>query len=301
MATAAEPQPAALPLAGGSDGAAVRLTPLLTGTCLVPPAWWHREDGRLAGLRALGVGVPRDRWLRVPIPAFLVEHPGGGLVLVDTGLHPSVAAAPRENLGRVFVMAFKDIQMNSSQAVPAQLRALGVDPASVQTVVMTHLHADHASAMSEFPGATFLFSSQEWRAATGGGQFQGYVKRQFDHAFDYREIDFESSAVGSFSTFGRAVDLFGDGSVLLAFTPGHTPGHLSVVLRLRERDALLCGDACYTRRTFETGHLPAKIPDEHRFRRSLRELQLFARESPNALVVPGHDLEAWNDLEPSYE
>jgi N-acyl homoserine lactone hydrolase len=301
MATAAEPQPAELPLPGGRDGASVRLTPLLTGECLGPPAWRHREEGRLAGLRALGIGVPRERWVRVPFPAFLVEHPAAGPLLVDTGLHPSVAAAPRENLGRLFTIAFKDIQMNASQSVPAQLRALGVDPAAVGTIVMTHFHADHASAMSEFPGATFIFSAQEWEAATTQGQFHGYVKRQFDHAFDYRTIDFESSAVGSFSTFGRAVDLFGDGSVRLVFTPGHTRGHLSVILRLRDRDALLCGDAAYTLHTFETGHLPAQSEDEHRFRRSLRELQLFAGESPGVLVIPGHDFEAWKALDPSYE
>lgn len=301
MTTAAEPQRAELPLPGGSEGATVRLTPLLSGTCLGPPGWWHREEGRLAPLRAFGVGVPRERWVRVPLPAFLVEHPTAGALLVDTGLHPSVAAAPRENLGRAFLIAFKDLQMKATQAVPAQLRSLGLDPASVGTIVMTHLHGDHASAMSEFPGARFVFSEQEWTAATQKGQLDGYVRRQFDHAFDYRTIDFEEPGIGSYSTFGRSVDLFGDGSVRLAFTPGHTQGHLSVILRLRDRDALLCGDAAYTMRTFETGHPPAKMQDEHRFRRSLRELQLFARESPGVLVVPGHDLETWESLERSYE
>ena len=301
MATAAEPQPAELPLPGGREGATVRLTPLLTGTCIGPPAWWHREEGRLAALRMYGIGVPRERWPRVPVPAFLVEHPGAGPLLVDTGLHPSVAVAPRENLGRLFLMAFKDLQMKATDAVPAQLRARGIDPAGIGTIVMTHLHGDHASAVSEFPGATFVLSAQEWRAATEQGPLHGYVRRQFDHAFEYRTIDFESADVGSFSTFGRGVDLFGDGSVRLAFTPGHTRGHVSVILRLRDRDALLCGDAAYTMRTFETGHLPAKMEDEHRFGRSLKELQLFARESPGALVVPGHDLEAWDALDPVYE
>ena len=279
----------------------MRLTPLLTGTCVGPPAWMHREEGRLAALRMYGVGVPRESWPRLPVPAFLVEHPEAGPLLVDTGLHPSVAVAPRENLGRLFLLIFKDFQMKATDAVPAQLRALGTDPAAIGTIVMTHLHGDHASAMSEFPGATFVFSAQEWAAATQQGARHGYVKRQFDHAFDYRTIDFESPRVGSFSTFGRAVDLFGDGSVRLVFTPGHTRGHMSLILRLRDRDAVICGDAAYTTRTFETGHLPARMEDEHRFRRSLRELQLFARESPGALVVPGHDLEAWNALERIYE
>src|SRR5918992_63403 len=98
MAAAAEPKPATLPLPGGREGATVRVHPLLTGVGVGPPGWFLREEGRLAGLRAIGVGVPRDRYLKVPIPAFLVEHPGVGAILVDTGLHPSVAVDPKQNL-----------------------------------------------------------------------------------------------------------------------------------------------------------------------------------------------------------
>ena len=301
MATAAEPTPASLPLPGGREGASVRLRPLLTGTCVSPPAGLHREEGRLGALHALGIRVPRERWTRIPIPAFLVEHPSAGPVLVDTGLHPSVAAAPRENLGRLALMVFKDWRMSSEQAVPAQLRALGMDASRVRTIVMTHLHIDHASAMSEFPDATFLFSAREWRAATEQGPMHGYVRRQFDHAFDYRTIDFESDAVMSHATFGRSVDLFGDGSVRLAYTPGHTHGHLSLLLRLRGRDALLCGDAAYTMRTFRESALPHRMEDEHLFRRSLRELQLYVRGAPDTVVIPGHDMAAWEALEPEYE
>lgn len=301
MATAAEPQPAVLPLPGGSDGASVRVRPLLTGVVKGPPAMFHREEGRLAALRVLGIGVPERDMVRLPVPAFLVEHPSAGLMLVDTGLHSSVASAPHQNLGRIFLFAFKGLEMQPDQAVAAQLRALGHDPAEVRTVAMTHLHGDHASAMADFPGATFVFSSREWEAAAGDGPLHGYVKRQFDHAFDYRTIDFAGRDVDSYATFGRAADLFGDGSVRLVATPGHTHGHVSVVLRLRERDLLLCGDAAYSMRTFRDSHMPGRVEDEHLFRRSLRELQLFVRQAPDTVVVPGHDMEAFEALDPLYE
>lgn len=301
MATAAETRPATLPLPGGQEGATVSVRPLLSGTAAGPEPWFHREEGRLAKLHALGLGIPRPRMIRIPLPAFLVEHPGAGPMLVDTGLHPSVAVDPKENLGRLFLMAFNDLEFKPTDAVPSQLRALGIEPSSVGTIVMTHLHGDHASAMSEFPGATFVFSEREWRAAVEQGPLHGYVKRHFDHAFDYRTIDFESEAVGSFSTFARSVDLFGDGSVRLLYTPGHTHGHLSLLLRLRERDVLVAGDAIYSMRTLEDDHLPARMEDEHRFRRSLKELQLFVREQPDTVVIPGHDLDAWERLERAYE
>jgi glyoxylase-like metal-dependent hydrolase (beta-lactamase superfamily II) len=258
----------------------------------------HRREGRLASLRALGVGAD---WTEVPVVAFLVEHPGAGRVLVDTGFHPSIVVAPHEAFGRVAGRVIKDVHVEPEQLVSSQLRELGIQPADVDVVVMTHLHSDHASGIAEYPESTFVVSGAEWEAAGSGGRMQGYWGRQFDHAFEWRTVDFESSDADSYATFGRSLDLFGDGSVRLVSTPGHTAGHLSVVLRLGEREALLTGDAAYTRRTIEETALPYRMEDEHRFRRSLREIQLYERENPDALVICGHDFKQWRTLRPVYE
>ena len=82
----------------------------------------------------------------------------------------------------------------------------------------------------------------------------------------------------------------------LVFTPGHTLGHLSVVLRLKDREALVAGDAIYLERTLREKALPYHMEDEHLFRRSLREIELYAREAPDAVIVPGHDIDAWHRL-----
>jgi N-acyl homoserine lactone hydrolase len=303
MATAAEPRPAELPLPGGRRDATVRLRPLLCGRAMAPPAYLVREPGRLAWRRALGFGVSRDDLATIPIQAFLLEHPGAGFVLVDAGLHPSVAVKPRENLGRVAALAFRDLQMDPGQALPAQLRERGIDPAAVRTVVMTHLHVGHASGISEFPDATFVVSRAEWEAATSQGRLHGYVTRQFDHAFDYRLLDFEAAGErgpDSFSGFARSFDLFGDGSVRAVYTPGHTRGHMSVVVRTPRGEVLLAGDAIYLRRTLDDTRPPYRSEDEHLFRRSLNEMRQYVRETPDALVIPGHDWEAWQELEAVY-
>jgi N-acyl homoserine lactone hydrolase len=301
MATAAEPRPAQLPLPGGRQEATVRLHPLLVARMKAPAAHFHREEGRLAGLRALGVGVSGDRWIEFPVVAFLVEHPTVGPLLVDTGFHAAVAVYPRQALGRIGGMLFKDLQMEQEQAVPSHLRERGLDPTAIRVVVMTHLHSDHASGISQFPDATFVVSQAEWEAAGTSPPFRGYFRRQFDHAFDWRTLDFDGREADSFATFGRSFDLFGDGSVRLVFTPGHTAGHLSVVLRLKGREALVAGDAIYTMRTLRESHLPARTHDEHLFRRSLREIQLYAKETPQAVIVPGHDMERWRELDPVLE
>jgi N-acyl homoserine lactone hydrolase len=301
MATAAEPRPASLPLPGGREGARVKLHPLLVARMISPPALYHREEGRLGALRAMGVRVPREEWLEIPVVAFLVEHPGAGPILIDTGFHSSVAVDTRQAFGRFGGLLFKDIRMDPDQSVAAQLRERGIEHADVRIVVMTHLHSDHASGISEFPDSTFVVSDKEWDAASSGGQLQGYFPRHFDHAFDWRTLDFDGTEADSFATFGRSFDLLGDGSVRLVFTPGHTAGHLSVVLRLTGREVVVAGDAIYTMRTLRDSHLPYRMVDEHLFRRSLRELQLYEKETPGALIIAGHDMEQWRTLDAVYE
>ena len=134
----------ALPLTGGRDGAGVRVHPLRTAEMLSPPALLQRPSGPGWLLRGLGLHIPRSRWLTLPIPCFLVEHPQAGPFLVDTGLHASVADDPAENLGRAAKVLYS-IDMKPADAAPEQIRARGVDPGSIGLIVMTHLHYDHAS------------------------------------------------------------------------------------------------------------------------------------------------------------
>jgi N-acyl homoserine lactone hydrolase len=297
MAAAAEPQPASLPLAGGRDGATVRLHPCTTGTALYPEDAFYRRGGRLAGLHALGLGSKK---IEIPIPAYIVEHPGAGLVLIDTGFHASIAVDPKANMGPILGRIF-NARVGPDDAMPDQLRARGFDPGDVKLVVMTHLHVDHASGVAQFPAATFIVSEREWRAASvEKGLRGGYVRRQFDHAFDWRTVDFDGDEVSSYVSFGRTLDLFGDGSVRLASTPGHTLGHMSVVLRTREGEFLVAADAAYTMRTIRESVMPYGAHDEHEFRRSLKEVQRYIEQAPGATVAVGHDLEAFRSLKSLY-
>jgi glyoxylase-like metal-dependent hydrolase (beta-lactamase superfamily II) len=288
------------PLPGGREGATVAVEPLKAGEFQVPRSLLEGAD-HFATARMLGVGTPRSRWVWVPVPAFIVHHPSAGPFVVDTGLHPSVAAKPAENIGRV-VAGFAKPRLNPGEDLPAQLRSRGIDPKRIELVVMTHLHFDHTSAMSEFAGATFVVSEDEWTAASTEARpfMRGYRPAHFDYAFDYRTLSYASERVTSYASFGRTFDLFGDGSVRLASTPGHSAGHQSVICRLSDRDFVIAGDAVYTQSQLDGGPEPPRPVDLHNWRRSLRELQLFARTYPQAVIVPGHDPDEFSKLQARY-
>ena len=147
MKVKATPRPLTGPLQGGTPGATVAVEPLDTGWFEVPPAFLE-SAGRLATLRMLGIGTPRSRWWTIPVPSFLIHHPSAGPFLVDTGLHPSVTAEPSANLGRI-ITRFSRPNLEAGKDIAAQLRSRGLEAKDIKTVVMTHMHFDHTSAMSE--------------------------------------------------------------------------------------------------------------------------------------------------------
>lgn len=303
MKVQVEAQPLHEPLAGGTPGATVVVEPMVAGHSDFPVPMMESPGGRfltLKLLRALLSGKPART---IPIPAFLIRHPSAGAILVDTGLHPSIATDGQENFGKLGNFIGKP-RLEAGEDVPSQLRGRGLNPNEIPVVVMTHLHSDHASAISEFPNSTFVISETEWRAAATGPRpsLNGYRRPQLDYAFDYRTIDFDRANIDSYASFGRSFDLLGDGSIRLAFTPGHTAGHISVICRLKQDDFVIGGDAMYVLAQLSgEAPLPPRPVDAHNFRRSLQELRLFHGQFPNAVITPGHDPEFYARINPRYE
>ena len=298
----AQPKPLHEPLAGGTQGATVSVEPLIAGHVNWPLPLMESPGGRFLQLRLLRHMLTGNPPLLVPCPAFLLRHQSAGAILVDTGLHPSITADPRENFGNLATRVARP-ELGAGEDVPAQLRARGLEPSQVAVVVMTHLHFDHASAISEFPQSTFVLSEDEWVAASTDRRpaLRGYHPPHYDHAFDYRTVDFHRGGISSYATFGQTFDLFGDGSIRLAYTPGHSAGHQCVIARLRQRDFVIGGDVIYTYRQLDDAPPPPRPVDPHQFRRSLQELRLFRREYPHAVITPGHDPSFYAQLEARYE
>ena len=120
----------------------------------------------------------------------------------------------------------------------------------------------------------------------------GYVRKHVDHAVDFLRGSLRRARRSTRIPRSRARSTCSAtarcGS---CYTPGHTLGHQSLILRLRDREALIAGDAIYFLETLEDEKRGFAMADEHLWRRSLREIQLYRRENPEALIIPGHDPE----------
>jgi N-acyl homoserine lactone hydrolase len=303
MAVHVQPQPLSAPLNVGTPGAHVAVEPLIAGHVDFPRAAMVDPGGSFKTLRLARAMSSSKAAESVPVPAFLIRHPSVGPILVDTGLHPSIASGGQENFGGV-ANRFGRPSLKPGEDVPSQLRAKGIEPRSVPIVVMTHLHLDHSSAISEFPESTIVVSAAEWEDAANGSKptMNGYRRAHFDLAFDYRTVDFDGDAINSYATFGRTFDLLGDGSVRLAFTPGHSAGHCSVICRLANEDFIIGGDAMYMAGQLDgTEPLPPRPFDAHRLRRSLQELRLFHSQFPGAVITPGHDPDYYSRIPSRFE
>ncbi len=273
----------------------VELTVLKSAELSMPQGYAFRAPGnRLAQLRAgltSGAGA-----LRAPCLSYIVRHPSAGVVLIDTGMHPDAAASVRRDFGLAMGVFFRGLEV-APPPFGEQLRAAGVEPHEVQRVVMTHLHVDHTSGMRLLPNATFLCTREEWAAAhRRSAAVNGYVRHHLPAKDRVQLLDF-SDGSEPYAGFPRTIDLLGDDTIRLLFTPGHTRGHQSVLLALADgRTVLLVGDAAYTLASITGQRLPMITVDDRASLQSLAQLRDFAQRTPEAILVPSHDPDAYRKI-----
>ncbi len=172
---------------------------------------------------------------------FLVTHPMGN-VLFDVGLHPKWKELAGE-AGETF-----SVEMSGDDDVKSKLGIVGLTPADISHVIVSHLHFDHAGGLQFFPEAKIVVQRDELRFAYWPAVYQRgvYDRDDFDHQLQWLEID------GDY-------DLFGDGVIVATPTPGHTPGHQAAIVNLDSGMHVLAGDASYLTEKMRERRLPGVL------------------------------------------
>ncbi|MGH9055511.1 MAG: N-acyl homoserine lactonase family protein [Acidimicrobiales bacterium] len=223
--------------------------------------------------------------LTIPMPAYLVEHPNG-LVLFDTGLVPEASDDPEGVYGGL--ASFLGLNFAPEQRVDRQIEALGYKLGDVTHVVASHTHFDHTGGLHLFPDAKMYVGTGDLRYA--------YWPDAAGAAF-FRTADLDPTRGFRWHHIPEGVDhdLFGDGSVVILSTPGHTPGELSMVVRLSTRNFVLTGDTVHLREALEREIPMPYDSDTATAIQSIQRLKLI-REAADAVVWITHDPEDWADL-----
>jgi glyoxylase-like metal-dependent hydrolase (beta-lactamase superfamily II) len=201
------------------------------------PRFVNSATVRAAEWLVLRGGAGRVRELTVRYGVF--DHPIGGRCLVDTGYSARVTGGRRS----FFLSAYAAVLQPklSGEALP------GAEPA-VDTILLTHMHADHVSAVRDYLQAkiharkdaveTFL------RGSAYGRVRHGMFRELVPEVFEARVIAVEAQPVVEAPLgLGPGFDVFGDGSVLAVDLPGHMKGHVGYVWAQLERPLLYAADA----------------------------------------------------------
>ncbi len=222
-------------------------------------------------------------WTAV-ISAYLFEHPAGR-VLIDTGYGRVTAQGGKQAYpGRLFGTQMKGFEMG--QPVADQLQV------APDLLVVTHMHADHAGGLVDFPDTPLLVDPLEWEAANRYGLVHGYVDDPYRDRTLVQDLAFDSGPVPSAPMFERSHDLFGDGSLVLIPAPGHTPGSMLVLVNER---ILLTGDTAWVEQNWKgptpkgksiTRHVEFDWEEELLAQERIRQ---WAEAAPDRQVICGHD------------
>ena len=247
MKVQVEAQPLHEPLAGGTPGATVVVEPLIAGHVDFPQAMMVSPGGRFLTLKLLralfaakpaerdpGPGLPdpppqRRRDPRRHRPAPLDRHRRQGELRRPRQPHRQADAGGRRR--------------RAGAAAQARPRP-GRDPGRGDDPPAQRPHLGDLG-VPELDLRRQRRPSGRRRRPARGRSSTATAAPHFDYAFDYRTVDFDRAGIDSYASFGRTFDLFADGSIHLAFTPGHSAGHMSVICRLEQDDFVIGGDAMY--------------------------------------------------------
>jgi N-acyl homoserine lactone hydrolase len=212
----------------------------------------------------------------LPVPQILIQH-DGTTVLIDTGM-PPIAVDDGDALQREYGMEADWIRpvMRAEHTIDAQLHALHLTPSSVDIVIDSHFHFDHAGGNALFAGQLITVQEAEMAVANE----PAYLPVWDAPGLQFRTVSGDWSPIPG---------------VELLFTPGHSAGHQSLLVRFANREPwLFTIDAVYTEEHWTTGKLGA-VSDVPAARDSVDRLRDLA-DRENARVIFGHDMAQWEAL-----
>lgn len=196
---------------------------------------------------------------------YLMHHAQGWL-LWDTGVTDAIASLPNGQAPS----DPRAIHWYRPKTLASELNAVGVKPSDIKFLAISHTHPDHIGNVEMFPETTLLVqkAEYEWPSPLGVGRFKP------EHPVKKLDGDY---------------DVFGDGSVTIISTPGHTPGHQSLLVKLPKTGAIvLSGDAVHFKSNWDNRRVPSINADKEQTTTSMQRIaDIMAKEKAQLWI--NHD------------
>ena len=231
------------------------------------------ENGTINGLDPALFNFRREELEHVDFvnTAYLIVHPRG-TVMVDAGAVPD---SHFKGDGSPVVEGV----VTATKPVLPQLAAAGYQPKDVTYLVLSHYHSDHTGNANEFAGATWIVQKDE-RDYMFGEKPEGIIEPA-----TYAALRDAKTKILDNEDF----DVFGDGSVVVLATPGHTPGHQVVAAKLANRGTVvLAGDLYHYPEERTTGRIPTFEFDPERSKVSRARIEKYVEDNDAELWIE-HD------------
>ena len=238
------------------------------------PRLYIFDNGDISGLDPKIFGFAREELKSVDFvnQSYLIVHPRG-TVMFDTGgigddKFPAGGGAAKEGI------------MTATKKLVPQMRAAGYTPADVTYLVMSHYHSDHTGNANLFAGATWIVQKAE-RDFMFGDKPQGIIQPA-----QYSALKNAKTTVLN----NEDLDVFGDGSVVIMSTPGHTQGHQVLFVRLPKRGpVVLAGDLYHYPEERATGRIPTFEFNAEQSAASRKKIEAFIKQNKAELWIE-HDI-----------
>lgn len=242
-------------------------------------------------LKASGMTTPKEDWIWLPVSVYLIEHPKG-LILVDTGWHRDMSpegvydkSAQIKSLGSRVLYNVNQGQIPLGEAVDEQLEAMGIKPADLDYVLLTHLDCDHANGLRAVKDAKHIIVAQEELDCARKNGFIRYKKKWWE-GVDLQTIVWN----GTEGPAQKSFDLFGDGSIKMINIPGHCDGLCAVkITREDGKYVLLFSDGGYATKSWKEMITSGVSLDKEMQRKSLQWIREQSMDANCIESLATHD------------
>ncbi len=254
-----------------------------TGFAQVKQVYWT-TSGMFGPFAITGLipTVPKEkqRDITIPVSMWIIDHPKG-LVVFDTGNNVAVTQDCK-TYWQPGLCDFLKPSQKREDTIDMQLKKLGYSVEKVKVVITSHTHLDHAGNMEMFPNAIHAIQKKELYQGWFPEKFQGrsggaFVMADIDGTREFNFLELEGD-----------YDLFGDGSVLILSTPGHTLGHQSVKIKLASGGTIIMSqDAIWMQENLD-GYPAGLNYSVQDYTKSVNRLKMM-RDIEGAQLFMAHD------------